>query len=231
MRWLVVLVGIGLVVLGCGGASKGRSPSTKLDAASGGRDGHSAAGAGGMQGNVGGATAGGGMSAGGTSTVSGGGNAAAYCPCGSDDPVCVMRVAGACESRPGCPPTLDDKLDYTMLPHDPNERAYVTYAVCDDGTSQFSESDSLRESHTWLVFDAQGNLTYDYAGFAPICGTQPPLEGVMCRYCQVLRAGGLAEVGQSGAGGEGGASPVATDESGIPYCLVDGDGRLVMPAE
>jgi hypothetical protein len=154
-----------------------------------------------------------------------------HCRCDSDNPLCVERLNQSCEgSVMGCPPTLQGWLTYNNLPHEPNGRASASYGVCDDGTTQFQMQDPLGEGGVIVVFDSESRLVFAGNYIRPICGEPPSLNtGVTCQWCNVLRAGGLSELEDAGAAGEGGTAGTPSDGTGQTYCLVDGDGKLVMP--
>ena len=150
--------------------------------------------------------------------------------------MCVDRLASSFCGSAGCPPTLDPWLEYAHWPHEPNGLLSASYSVCDNGTTWFTETDPFGESGTIWVFDAEGRLIFDGNYLKSVCGDPPPLDsGVMCSGCEIVREGGLEQVGSTlpsaGAGGESGApaSPVRLPVQ-ASYCLVDSDGRLVMPS-
>lgn len=223
--------GLGLVAVNCGGRSHGSPTVSTSGAGSGGRSGGGEAGS---APNAGGSAERGGLGAGGAGTASSAAAAAghdAVCPCDSNDPVCVERLANSCARGAICPPTLDALLDYGKLPHEPNGLSDVSYAVCDDGTSSITVTDPFGEGGTIYVFDSRGRLLFDGDAGRSACGDWPPQDpAASCLFCEVLRTGGLDEVAQAGAGGEGGAVGAPTAPGGVPYCLVDSDGKLVMPS-
>ena len=239
---------LGLIfVLGCGGESRthhssglGVGGSGVAETGAAGRVEALAAGATSGPGGVG--AAGGAPSSGGTGESSSAAGAAASrgsCACDSTTPECLMVLSSYCVIHAAhCPPTLDDAL------HDMPALQSLwggTYSACSDGTRRFQMSYTFEGGFS-MVFAPDGSLLAATASgqsdSALVCGPSSVAVGdVSCRTCQTMREGGLeAEgtgggAGASGAAGEAGIGAQTGDPNGLPYCLVDASGALVMPPE